>query len=71
MKTLTIEFVSQELLDNFASWLSNSGEQQWADDLYMDENEEIAESWPDLNYHKDGVWLKDNLISVTLSKKET
>ena len=75
MVTLKIEFESKEILEHFASWLCNAGEQVWWDCLSCqdlpDQTIEYYETFPEFppnDKRHYGRWLPDNTIKIREKK---
>jgi len=82
MKKLTIEFDNQEALDNFASWLCNSGEQHYWNYMEVSESENDGDiTVTSFHYHgpedetkekndpsRYGKFMCDNIIRTTIGR---
>ena len=74
---LTICFPSREHLEQFATWLSEQGEQDFSEWCEVSELPELGhvqyhkedESLPHNNAERYGPWLEDNKIAFNLAKK--
>ena len=68
-KDLVIKFATKKARDHFASWLCESGEQEYWDWMEYHEQEEKGKiSVVEFDYHGDGKFLHDNTIRTTLGR---